>query len=287
MLTTLSSRAFAGWIPPTDVGVVARLRRAGFVVLGKTNTPELGLIPLTNSELNGICRNPWDTARTPGGSSGGAAAAVAAGLAPAAHGSDGGGSIRIPSSCCGLFGLKPSRGRISPAPYGGRLRALDERPDHADGRGRGGDARRDGRQRARRHVPVPAAGAAVRRGGRRRSRAAADRGHGAAAAAGAGRPGVRAGGARRGGAARRARPRRRGGDAAVGGRRPRRAVHAALADDPDAVRRRGGGADGAARPRLRGAGRARRRARSTSAPCCNCSSWRGRWSRSSRATTWC
>jgi len=116
--TTLSSRAFAGWIPPTDRASVARLRRAGFVVIGKTNTPELGLIPLTNSELNGICRNPWNTTRTPGGSSGGAAAAVAAGLAPAAQGSDGGGSIRIPSSCCGLFGLKPSRGRVSPAPFG-------------------------------------------------------------------------------------------------------------------------------------------------------------------------
>ncbi|MGZ4352402.1 MAG: amidase [Gaiellaceae bacterium] len=116
--TTLSSRAFADWVPDFDAAVVKRLRAAGFVVIGKTNTPELGLIPLTNSELNGVCRNPWDLSRTPGGSSGGAAAAVAAGLAPVAHGSDGGGSIRIPASCCGLFGLKPSRGRVSPAPYG-------------------------------------------------------------------------------------------------------------------------------------------------------------------------
>jgi amidase len=116
--TTRSTRALAEFVPAADEEVVRRLRRAGFVVIGKTNTPELGLIPLTHSELNGHCRNPWDTSRTPGGSSGGAAAAVAAGLAPAAHGSDGGGSIRIPASCCGLFGLKPSRGRVSPAPYG-------------------------------------------------------------------------------------------------------------------------------------------------------------------------
>ncbi len=88
------------------------------MVLGKTNTPELGTIAQTESELNGVCRNPWSLDVTPGGSSGGAAAALAAGLCPAAHGSDGGGSIRTPASCCGLVGLKPSRGRVSPAPYG-------------------------------------------------------------------------------------------------------------------------------------------------------------------------
>jgi amidase len=117
--TTFSSRAFADYVPAADAAVVRRLKEAGFVVLGKTNTPELGLTAVTESAVNGPCRNPWDPSRTPGGSSGGAACAVAAGMAPAAHGSDGGGSIRIPASCCGLFGIKPARGRVSPAPYGG------------------------------------------------------------------------------------------------------------------------------------------------------------------------
>jgi amidase len=116
--TTFSCRAFADHVPARDVEIVRRLRAAGFVLLGKTNTPELGTTAVTESVLNGPCRNPWDPSRTPGGSSGGAAAAVAAGLAPLAHGSDGGGSIRIPASCCGVLGLKPSRGRVSPAPFG-------------------------------------------------------------------------------------------------------------------------------------------------------------------------
>ncbi len=115
--TTYSCQAFARNVPDFDASVVRRIRDAGFTIIGKTNTPEFGTIAMTESELNGDCRNPWDTSRTPGGSSGGAAAAVAAGLAPVAHASDGGGSIRIPSSCCGLFGIKPSRGRISPAPF--------------------------------------------------------------------------------------------------------------------------------------------------------------------------
>jgi amidase len=115
--TSYSSRAFAEHVPVADAAVVRRLREAGFIVIGKTNAPEFGSIPVTESELHGACRNPWNTELTPGGSSGGAAAAVAAGLAPAAHGTDGGGSIRIPASCCGLLGLKPARGRVSNAPY--------------------------------------------------------------------------------------------------------------------------------------------------------------------------
>jgi len=115
--TTYSTKAQAENVPDFDSAVVRRIRNAGFVILGKTNTPELGTIGMTESDLNGVCRNPWDTSRTPGGSSGGAAAATAAGLCPIAQGSDGGGSIRNPASCCGLVGLKPSRGRVSPAPW--------------------------------------------------------------------------------------------------------------------------------------------------------------------------
>jgi len=115
--TTFSSRAFADHVPSVDAAIVRRMRNAGFTILGKSNTPEFGSTCVTESALNGACRNPWETSRTPGGSSGGAAAAVAAGVLPLAHGSDGGGSIRIPAACCGVFGLKPSRGRVSPAPF--------------------------------------------------------------------------------------------------------------------------------------------------------------------------
>ena len=99
-----------------DHNVTTRLKRAGFVIVGTTTLPEYGILPTTEARLFGPTRNPWDLKRTPGGSSGGAAAAVAAGIVPAAHGNDGGGSIRIPAACCGLVGLKPSRGRISVAP---------------------------------------------------------------------------------------------------------------------------------------------------------------------------
>ena len=99
-----------------DAEVVRRLRAAGAVIVGKTNMPEFGAFPYTESASRGLTRNPWDRTRTPGGSSGGTAAAVAAGLVPVGLGGDGGGSIRIPSACCGLFGLKPQRGRVTTSP---------------------------------------------------------------------------------------------------------------------------------------------------------------------------
>jgi amidase len=109
----------AGYTTPHDSHLVAQLRRAGFVIVGKTNTSELGIVPSAEPPAWPPAKNPYDASRSTGGSSGGSAAAVASGMVPVAHANDGGGSIRIPASCCGLYGLKPSRGRISFAPnYG-------------------------------------------------------------------------------------------------------------------------------------------------------------------------
>src|SRR3954470_2651800 len=102
---------------PADGEVVRRLREAGAIVVGKTQMPEFGAFPYTESARHGYTRNPWRTAFSPGGSSGGSAVAVSAGMVPVALGGDGGGAIRIPSACCGLFGLKPQRGRVTSAPH--------------------------------------------------------------------------------------------------------------------------------------------------------------------------
>jgi amidase len=113
---TMGSDIFGDFVPGHDSFVTRRIREAGFVLVGKTNMPEFGILPVSEPRRFGPARNPWDTDRTPGGSSGGSAAAVAGGMVPLAHGSDGGGSIRIPAACTGLVGLKPTRGRISRGP---------------------------------------------------------------------------------------------------------------------------------------------------------------------------
>jgi len=118
---TLGAKLLQGFVPDHDSELVARYKRAGLIVVGKTNTPEFGILPTTEPLLFGPCRNPWNTGHSTGGSSGGSAAAVAAGMVPMAHGNDGGGSIRIPASCCGVFGLKPTRARNPLGPDFGDL----------------------------------------------------------------------------------------------------------------------------------------------------------------------
>jgi amidase len=117
--TTMGSRNYENFVPDQDAAIVKRMREAGGIMLGKTTTPEFGGRPTTEGGLCPPARNPWNPAHTAGGSSGGAGTALAAGMHPLAEGSDGGGSIRIPSACCGVVGLKPSRSRISFAPFYG------------------------------------------------------------------------------------------------------------------------------------------------------------------------
>jgi amidase len=116
---TFGSRLFKDFVADHDTAYVTRCKKAGLVFLGRSSSPEFGLNPNTEPRLYGSCRNPWNLEYSAGGSSGGAAAAVSAGILPVAHATDGGGSIRIPAAQCGLFGLKPSRGRVSMAPDAG------------------------------------------------------------------------------------------------------------------------------------------------------------------------
>ncbi|WP_133649864.1 amidase [Paraburkholderia flava] len=125
---SMGSRHYRHFVPTEDAPIVALTKAAGLNIFAKTNTPEIGQMPYTEPDLFGPCRNPWSLDHTPGGSSGGAAAAVAAGIVPLAHAADGGGSIRIPASCCGLFGLKPSRSRQPPS---GRPSPGELAVDHA------------------------------------------------------------------------------------------------------------------------------------------------------------
>jgi len=122
--TTFGSTAMRDFVPQVNAYVVDMMEAAGLISLGKTNTPEFGLSSYTDNDLIGPARTPWDPGRNAGGSSGGAAASIAAGLIPFAQGSDGGGSIRIPSSACGIFGFKPSRGRVSAGPIGSDVSGL-------------------------------------------------------------------------------------------------------------------------------------------------------------------
>ena len=159
-----------------DTGLARRFLAAGVVVVGRTNTPELGTTVTTEPLAYGPCRNPWNTSHSTGGSSGGSAAAVAAGMVPMAHANDGGGSIRVPASECGLVGLKPSRGRVTCAPEGeGWMGATHRRGGQPDRARHRRHARLHRRLRAGRPLHRAATGPPVRRGGRRRPRPAARR----------------------------------------------------------------------------------------------------------------
>ena len=223
---------------PVDTTLAQRFRAAGFVVVGKTNTPELGILPTTEPEAYGPSRNPWDTARTTGGSSGGSGAAVASGMVPIAHANDGGGSIRIPASINGLVGLKPTRQRITEGPLVGDImtgltaelvvsRSVRDTAavlDAVEGPAPGDP------------YVAPAPAATVRRGARRRPQAS----HRLRSAPARARPEVRAGVRRRGRggrqAARVARPHGRGlvaGRPGSGrGAQPRGLVHDPLGGRP-------------------------------------------------------
>ncbi len=197
---TKGSRSY-GPPEPEDGEPIARLRAAGAIPIGITNVPELTIWPWTASEANGITRNPWDTTRTPGGSSGGSAAAVASAMVPAATGSDGGGSIRIPAACCGLVGMKPTRGRVPAATaawldlavYGALARSVSDSAlllavmSGERGACRGA-ASRDGcgsRSRARsRRTPRPPVGRPARRMGADRQAALRARARGGRARSG-------------------------------------------------------------------------------------------------------
>ena len=173
------SRFVRGTVSHYDSELVLRLRRAGLLIIGKTNTPEFGMVPTCEPLAFGATRNPWATNRSTSGSSGGSAAAVASGMVPMAHGNDLGGSLRYPASACGLFGLKPTRARNPLGPeYGDAINGWA--CEHALTRSVRDSARAAGRhRRPRRRRPLRGVTArpALRRRGRRRPRPAADRLH--------------------------------------------------------------------------------------------------------------
>ena len=128
---TEGSRFLEGYISPHDSELVARYRRAGFIVCGKTNSPEFASKPTTEPELYGATKNPWDLSRSPGGSSGGAGASVACGMVSVSHANDGGGSTRVPAAACGLVGLKGTRGRNPSGPDYGDIGAHGLLSEHS------------------------------------------------------------------------------------------------------------------------------------------------------------